>query len=81
MSSELYAKGIPFSALLAVCFATKACTTAEPCMPAYLQGQVQDSGQQNNLPVTPLTFQRVEQPLLEATAFRIMKPPGLQIAR
>ncbi|KAK9835176.1 hypothetical protein WJX81_003674 [Elliptochloris bilobata] len=43
-----------------------------------LVGQVQDAGQQSNLPVTPLTFQRVEQPLLEATAFRIMKPPGLQ---
>ena len=41
------------------------------------QGQVQDSGQQSNLPVTPLTFQRVQQPLVEATAFRIIKPPGL----
>ena len=44
---------------------------------ARAQGQVQDSGGQSNLPVSPLTFQRVRQPLIEATAFRIVKPPGL----
>ena len=44
---------------------------------ARAQGQVQDSGGKSNLPVAPLTFQRVRQPLIEATAFRIVKPPGL----
>ena len=42
------------------------------------QGSFNDAAGQTGLPLAPLSFQRVSDPLLKGTAFQILLPPALK---
>ena len=47
---------------------------------ADIQGSFKDAAGQPGLPLAPLSFQRVSDPLLKGTAFQILLPPALKAA-
>ena len=47
---------------------------------ADVQGSFKDAAGQSGLPLAPLSFQRVTDPLLKGTAFQILLPPALKAA-
>ncbi len=45
-----------------------------------VQGSFKDAAGQPGLPLAPLSFRRVSDPLLKGTAFQILLPPALKAA-